>query len=91
MKKKYELHLFKSEQELQNLIESIKNSRDNNISYNEITDKLIKHGWSKEQINYAIKKSRGEKTRPYELIPMDRILDSFKKKKKNEKLDKKTK
>ncbi len=77
-KKKYELYLFKSEQELQNLVESIRNSREHNVSYKEVTDKLIKRGWSKEQVEYAIKKSRGEKTRPYELIPIEKIMNSIK-------------
>ncbi len=76
-KKKYELQLFGSEQELKNLIESIKNSNENNIPEKEITEKLIKNGWSKEQVSYAIKKSKGERTRPYEIIQMDRILNKF--------------
>ncbi len=79
-KKNYERHLFKSDRELQNLIESIRNSQENKVPEKEIIDKLIKTGWSREQVMYALKKSRGEKTRPYELIPIDRIINSFNKK-----------
>jgi len=77
-KKRYELNLFKSEQDLTNLIESINNSKENKLSERETTEKLIKNGWSKEQVLYAIKKSKGKRTRPYEIIPMDRILNAFK-------------
>ncbi len=80
-KKRYEISLFKSEQELKNLVESILNSQENNVQRKEITDKLIKNGWSKEQVEYAFKKSRGERTRPYELIPMDKLMNKFNKKK----------
>ncbi len=80
-KKKYEIYLFGSEQELKNLIESIHNSTENKVSEKDITDRLIKNGWSKEQVKYAIQKSKGERTRPYELIPMDKFLSKFDSKK----------
>jgi hypothetical protein len=76
-KKKYELYLFKSEQELKNLVESIQNSQENKVSEKEITEKLIKNGWSKEQVIYSLKKSRGERTRPYEIISLDKLLTKF--------------
>jgi hypothetical protein len=72
--------LFKSNQELHNLVESIKNSKESNFSEKEVTDKLIKNGWSKEQIVYALKKSKHEKTRPYEIIPIEKIKDWLEKK-----------
>jgi PKD repeat protein len=89
-KKKYELSLFNSKQELHNLVESIRNSQENKIADKEITDKLIKKGWSREQVDYAIKKSKGEKTRPYEIIPVGKIMAQFKGKpnNKNEKHNK---
>lgn len=76
-KRKYERHLFRSEEELKNLVGSIQNSIENKIPESEITEKLIKNGWSKEQIVYAIKKAKGERTRPYEIVPMDKLLDKF--------------
>jgi hypothetical protein len=73
-KKRYELKLFGSRQELLNIVEAVKNSQENGIPEKELVDKLIKNGWSKEQVIYAVKKSKGERTRPYELVPVEKLM-----------------
>ncbi|MEM4330434.1 MAG: hypothetical protein QW273_00290, partial [Candidatus Pacearchaeota archaeon] len=74
LKKKYEESLFKSRRDLLNLISFFKSTTEEKaLSREEAFEKLRKAGWSEKQIEYAYKKSRGERTRPYEIIPFEKV------------------
>ncbi|MEM4605544.1 MAG: PKD domain-containing protein, partial [Candidatus Pacearchaeota archaeon] len=80
LKKGYEKKLFKSERDLLNVISFFKSYEEKGLSRQEAIQKLIKAGWSKEQAEYAAKKAKGERTRPYEIIPVEKIKILFQKK-----------
>ena len=73
-KTKYERHLFKDRRHLFNIIMFINNAHARGISDDEIKKQLRGRKWSKEQITYALKKSRGERTGMYEIIPLDKLI-----------------
>ena len=60
-KNKYEMHLFKTKNNLFNILSYINNSKKNGMPDTEIRARLRKSGWTGEQIDYAIKKYYGEK------------------------------
>ncbi len=66
-KKRYESHLFKSPNDLYNLINFIYNSRVGGLKDGEIKEKLSSKGWKKEQISYAFKKIDGKRTGMWEI------------------------
>ena len=78
-KKKYEQHLFKSQNSLYNLITYIENAKKRGLKSENISLKLKKSGWSSEQIKYVMRKYSGKRTGMFE-IPVRKILDKFKKK-----------
>lgn len=80
LKEGYERKLFKSERDLLNVISFFKSYEEKGLSRQEAIEKLTKAGWSKEQAVYASKKAKGERTRPYEIIPIDKIKMLFNKK-----------
>jgi len=61
-KKRYENYLFKNKNNLYNLINYIKTSKEKGISEKDIILQLKKSGWNSEQITYAIKKYEGKET-----------------------------
>lgn len=83
-KRRYEGYLFKSKDDLYNLINFISNSRRAGMSGDETTNKLKKSGWKGEQIEYAARKLEGRRTGMYE-IPIFRL---FEQKKLNEEMKK---
>lgn len=81
-KKNYENNLFKSKNDLYNLIYFISNAKNQRLMNNEIRNRLKKSTWRGEQINYAIKKFEGKRVGMWE-IPIFRWRE---KKKLNEEL-----
>ena len=76
-KRYYETHLFKNKNELYNLIYFINNALNQSYSIEEIIKTLKKHGWKTEQIAYALKKVKGERTGMWE-IPVFKWLEKRK-------------
>lgn len=76
-KSNYERSLFKSEDELYNIIHFIHNSRQNKLSDRETARKLDSAGWSHEQINYAFRKIDGKRTGMFE-IPLFKFAENNK-------------
>jgi len=58
----YESHLFKNKNDLYNLINFIYNAKRQRMSDKSIKKRLKKVGWKSEQIVYAIKKFKGQRT-----------------------------
>lgn len=71
--KRYESYLFKNKNDLYNLISFIENSKRKGVGNNKIIESLKKSGWSREQVNYIIKKYLGKRTGMLE-IPVQKIL-----------------
>lgn len=76
-RKKYQRYLFKTDDELYNLVYFIYNSRATEMSDHEIAKKLSGIGWHREQISYAFKKIDGKRTGMFE-IPLFRHRDDEK-------------
>ncbi len=74
---RYERHLFKNRNDVFNIVNFINHARSQNMSERDIKEKLNRAGWNKEQINYALKKAKGQK-----IIPLEgsKIISSFKRK-----------
>lgn len=85
-KRKYENYLFKNKNSLYNLISYIEGIKKKGVKNNEISQELKKSGWNSEQITYVMKKYTGERTGMFE-IPVNKILELFKKKQNIEKPD----
>ncbi|MBI2045447.1 DUF4190 domain-containing protein [Candidatus Pacearchaeota archaeon] len=60
-KNKYEIHLFKTKNNLFNILSYINNSKRKGMPDIEIRTRLKKSGWTWEQIDYSMKKYYGEK------------------------------
>lgn len=60
-KRKYESYLFKSRNELYNIVNFINNALSRGMQKQEIEKNLKKAGWSSEQISYAFKKVGGKR------------------------------
>ncbi len=73
-KKKYERYLFKNPDSLYNLINFIHNSRKLGMKDQDIRQKLLKAGWTREQIDYAFRKIDGKRTGMYE-IPLFKFIE----------------
>ncbi len=79
-KSRYESHLFKDRKQLFNLVMYITNARARGMSDKEIVKQLKDKKWSKERINYALGKAKGEKVGMYEFIPIEKIFAYFRNK-----------
>jgi len=80
-KTRYEKFLFKDRRYLFNLVNFINNASARGMSDKQIKSELKKYKWSGEQIVYAMKKSRGQRTGMYELIPIEKIFAWFRRRK----------
>lgn len=80
-KKNYEGHLFKDSRQLYNLLMYVTNARARGRKDLKIKADLRAKGWSSERVNYVIKKSRGERTGLYEIIPIERVFAYFRNRK----------
>lgn len=79
-KNNYERKLFEDRAHLFNLVNYIDNMLNRGTSEGEIRSKLAQQGWSLEKINYAFKKSKGQKVGMYELVPVEKLLAILRKK-----------
>ena len=73
-KTRYEGHLFKDRRHLFNLLMFIDNARAQGMDDDAIRAKLKDKNWSGEQLTYALKKSRGERTGMFEIMPVEPLL-----------------
>lgn len=73
-KTRYEGYLFSDRRHLYNILMFISNARAKGKSDMEIREMLLNKGWSKEQVGYALKKSRGERTGMYEIVPVEKLV-----------------
>lgn len=87
-KTRYETSLFKDRRLLYNLLMFIANARAAGLSDLQISANLKKNNWTSEQITYAIKKSKGERTGLPELIPFDKIFAALREKTAKQNLNK---
>lgn len=78
-KRKYEMYLFKNKNNLYNLVNYIKSSRDNGMKNKDIEKNLEKAGWTSEQLRYIMRKFEGKNTGLPE-IPIKKILKEKEKK-----------
>ena len=78
---RYENYLFRDRRYLFNLLNFIDNARKKLWDDRKIRQALKEQGWNGEQIIYALKKSRGERTGLLEIIPVSKIADYYEKKK----------
>lgn len=83
-KRKYESYLFKDRNNLYNLVNYVKSSRDKGVKNNDIEENLKKTGWSSEQVRYVMKKFENKNTGMPE-IPIRKLLKEKEKKMKTEK------
>jgi PKD repeat protein len=72
-KRKYESYLFKDRNNLYNLINYVKSSRENGMKDKDIEKNLEKVGWTSEQMRYVMRKFAGKNTGLPE-IPIKKIL-----------------
>jgi hypothetical protein len=61
-KKRYENYLFKNKNNLFNVINYIKTSKEKGMAEKDIMAQLRKSGWNSEQVTYALKKYAGKET-----------------------------
>jgi PKD repeat protein len=72
-KRKYEAYLFKNRNNLYNLINYVKSSKENGVKDKDIENNLEKAGWTSEQLRYVMRKFAGKNTGMPE-IPIKKIL-----------------
>jgi len=72
-KRKYESYLFKNRNNLYNLINYVKSSKENGVKNKDIENNLEKAGWTSEQLRYVMRKFAGKNTGMPE-IPIKKIL-----------------
>lgn len=80
-KRHYEGYLFKDEAQMYNLLMYVTNARARGMTDLRIRAELRVKGWSKERVDYIIKKSRGDKVGMIEIVPIERIAAYFRNRK----------
>ncbi len=80
-KHRYENYLFKDGRQLYNLLMFVTNARARGMKDSRISAELRSKGWSNERVNYVIKKSRGDRTGLYEIIPFEKVTAYFRNRK----------
>lgn len=83
-KRYYESYLFENRAQLFNLINFMSNSSNQGMSKQQIFEKLKDYHWTKEQMEYAWKRLKGERTGMWE-IPVFKVLEKKKLKQELEK------
>ena len=76
-KKNYEKSLFKNQNELYNLISFISNAKKQGMKEEDMKKRLREQKWKNEQIDYAIRKFKGERVGMWE-IPVFKFAESKK-------------
>lgn len=80
-KRRYEGFLFRDRKQLYNLLMFVTNAGARGLSDYRIGAELRAQGWSSERVNYIIKKSKGERTGLYEIVPFEKIAAYFRNRK----------
>ena len=78
-RKKYENYLFKNKNNLYNIMTYIQNAKKKGMERNEIIENLKKAKWTREQINYAIRKYEGKKIIGIIERPFKKVLEDINK------------
>ena len=73
----YENYLFGDRKQLYNILMYVTNARARSVGDSQIRKDLTKQGWSNERVTYIIKKSRGQRTGMFEIIPVGKIMAYF--------------
>ncbi len=85
-KKKYEKYLFKSKNDLYNIMTYINRMKNKDMANRDIAHNLRISRWNSEQIKYAMRKYSKKRTGMFE-IPVEKILKKLKAKSREKKLD----
>lgn len=72
-KRHYEAYLFRDNAQLYNLLMFISNARARGVNDKKIASDLISKGWSKERVDYVVKKSLGKTVGMIEIIPIEKV------------------
>jgi len=80
-KNRYEAYLFKDRSQMYNLLMYVTNARARGRRDDRIAAELRSKGWSSERVNYVIRKSRGQRTGMYEIVPIEKVLAFFRNRK----------
>jgi hypothetical protein len=80
-KRRYESYLFSDSRQLYNLLMYVTNARARGMKDDRIAAELRSQGWSSERVSYIIKKSRGQSTGLYEIIPFGKVMAFFRNRK----------
>ena len=80
-KHRYENYLFQDKRQFYNLLMYVTNARARGLGDDRIAAELRSQGWSSERVNYIIKKSTGQRTGLYEIIPFGKISAYFRNRK----------
>ena len=75
-KRKYESYLFKSKNDLYNIVSYIQNMKKQGVDDSKVSAGLKKSGWNSEQVTYIIRKYYGKRTGMFE-IPLSNIINLF--------------
>jgi len=78
-KKNYENYLFSDKKQLYNLLMYVTNAKTRGLREGRIEKELEKKGWSKERISYIIRKSNGKSISLPEIVPIEKIMNFFRK------------
>jgi PKD repeat protein len=73
-KSRYEKFLFSDRRHLYNVVMFISNARAQGREDEKIEELLEKAGWTGEQVRYAMRKSKGQRTGMYEIIPVEKLF-----------------
>jgi len=73
-KRRYEGHLFKDSRQLYNLVMYVTNARVRGVTDLRSRSELRAKGWSSERVDYAIKKSRGDRIGMFEILPIGKVV-----------------
>jgi len=76
-KHRYENFLFKDKRQLYNLLMYVTNARARGMKDDRVAAELRSQGWSSERVNYIIKKSIGQRTGLYEIVPFGKVSAYF--------------
>jgi len=79
-RRKYELYLFKNRNNLYNIMVYIQNAKKKGMEIEEIRKNLKKADWTREQINYALRKYEGKKIIGIIEKPFKKVIEEVEKK-----------
>ena len=72
-KRMYEGHLFKDRRQLYNLLMYVTNAGARGVGDLRMRSELRSKGWSRERVDYVLKKFRGKRVGMFEILPIGKI------------------